>query len=93
MAIQITPRTRELIEELLASGRYSDEASAVESALSMLATEERKLTRLKAELDIARHYIERGELTEFTRERAEYLMEQAKDNYKAGKPIKDAVTP
>jgi Arc/MetJ-type ribon-helix-helix transcriptional regulator len=93
MAIQISPKAQAAIEELIASGRYPDQDRAVEAAVVKLATEERKLAWLKAELDIAREHIERGEVIEFTRERAEYLMQQARENAQAGKPIRDAVKP
>ena len=93
MAIQISPKAQAHIVELVESGKYADQDAVIEAAVIKLATEERKLAWLKAELDIARQHIERGEVIEFTRERAEYLMQQARENAKAGKPIRDAVKP
>ena len=93
MAIQVTEKMQKQINELVASGRYADETAAAEAAFDMLVSEERKLVTLKAELAIAQEHIDRGELVDFTRERAEFLMNQAKADHKAGKPISDAVTP
>ncbi len=87
------PTMKGYIEVLAKTGRYGDQESIIEAAIAELITYEHKLAWLKAEIDKGLQQIERGEFVEFTRERAEYLMQQAKENYKAGKPISDAVTP
>jgi Arc/MetJ-type ribon-helix-helix transcriptional regulator len=93
MAIQISPKSQKLIEELVASGRYADTETAVEAAIAILAEQERKLAWLKAELAIAQEQVDRGELIEFTADRVEYLKDRARENARAGKPMRDAVIP
>ena len=93
MAVQFSPKAQKQIDELIASGRYADEGTVVEAAITRLAADERKLEKLKAELAVALKQVERGEVTEFTRELADDLIRQARENAKAGKPINDAVTP
>jgi Arc/MetJ-type ribon-helix-helix transcriptional regulator len=93
MAIQISSKAREAIEELVASGRYADAETAVEAAISRLAEDERKLVWLKAELAVAQDQIDRGEVIEFTRERANLWIQRARENIEAGKPVRDAIKP
>ena len=93
MSIRLTPETETLIQEKVDSGRYATAEEVIEAAIRLLDEQERRLRWLRAELAIGEEQERRGELIELTAERFEAIKRQARENARAGKPIKDAVKP
>jgi antitoxin ParD1/3/4 len=93
MSVMLSPATEKLIRELVENGRYPSADEAVQEGLRLIDVRERHLARLRADVDVGLEQLERGEGVELTEERMEQIFERALENSRAGKPIKDAVTP
>ena len=93
MVVDLDPKTRALIQERVATGRFSDESEVVREAIRLLDQRERRLAELRAELAIGMAQIERGDLIDFTPDLMDELCRESEENARRGKPIKDAVKP
>ena len=93
MVVDLDPQTRAMIQERVATGRFSDENDVVREAVRLLDQRERRLAELRAELAIGKEQIERGELIDFTPDLLDELCRESEENARIGKPIKDAVKP
>src|SRR6478735_9392095 len=92
MNIAITPEDEEVIRQRIETGQFDDAADVVHAALEALDERDR-FDRLQAELRIGLEQFDRGEGVPFTRERFEQIKSGAYENWKMGKPIKDATSP
>jgi len=92
MHVAIKPQDEEVIRQRIETGQFDDAADVVHAALNALEERDR-FNRLQAELKIGLDQFERGEGAPFTRERFEQIKSRAYENWRNGKPIKDAVKP
>jgi putative addiction module CopG family antidote len=66
MTHQLTDQHEVLIQRLVATGRFVDANHVISEALSHLEAHEQKLDDLRAELQIGRDDIARGDVHEYT---------------------------
>jgi antitoxin ParD1/3/4 len=76
MNIVLSPQSAELIQQMVASGRYQSAGEVLEDALLAL-DEQLRLERLRAAIAIGDEQIERGEYDLFTPQLAERLRQEA----------------
>ncbi|HEY7029790.1 MAG TPA: type II toxin-antitoxin system ParD family antitoxin [Thermomicrobiales bacterium] len=93
MVVQVSPQVEARIEELVASGHYSDAGDVIDKAVHLLEEREQKLAQLRAELAIGEEQERQGQVVESTRERFGAIKRQALENARLGKPISDFVKP
>lgn len=92
MAIQLTPKTEALIEEMISTGNYVDASEVIEQAVRFLEAHERK-QRLIRSVSAAREAVDRGEFYEDTDEFWESLERDADERDRQGIPINPDVLP
>jgi antitoxin ParD1/3/4 len=78
MTVSLTKEQERLINELVASGRYQDDAAVLDDALNLLEARERKLAELQAELQKGLDDLDHGRYTEYTAETLPKLFEDIK---------------
>jgi putative addiction module CopG family antidote len=88
MAVHLPADVEQSIREKVGSGRFSDEGDVVREAMRLLDEHERRRW-LKHALAEG----EEGEAVDFTPELLAQLSQEAEENARAGKPIRDAVKP
>jgi putative addiction module CopG family antidote len=88
MAVHLPADVEASIRAKVGSGRFGDEGDVVREAMRLLDEHERRRW-LKQALAEG----EEGEAVDFTPELLAQLRQEAEENARAGKPIRDAVTP
>ena len=92
MNVTLPPDLEALVARKLGEGGYRDASEVVEDALRRLA-ERDAYERLRAELEIGRDQIRRGETVEYTPDFMERMLEESREHAERGLSIKDAVVP
>lgn len=92
MSVTLTPQLEEKIQQRVESGRYRDASEVVQEAL-WLIEEREQLEHLRSLLEVGLAQARRGELIEFTPERAEEIRRRAKGAYLRGDKPKPGVCP
>ncbi|MBA3416304.1 MAG: type II toxin-antitoxin system ParD family antitoxin [Chloroflexia bacterium] len=92
MNVTLPPDLEALVARKLGEGGYRDASEVVEDALRRLA-ECDAYERLRAELEIGRDQIRRGETVEYTPDFMERMLEESREHAERGLSIKDAVLP
>ncbi len=92
MAVTLSPQLEELVRRKVESGRYHSAGHVLEGALRLLDERDRWAT-LQAELHLGFDQLDRGEGVVWTPELMERLKQEASENARLGKPVKDAVKP
>ncbi len=93
MPIYLHPDISEKIRALIDSGHFADETDVIDQALDLLAIREKKLERLRTGLAIGEVQEHHGDMFELTPERVDQIKQYARQNWRNGKPVKDAVKP
>ena len=83
MEVRLTRDQEEFIRQAIESGRFQDAEDAVQEALALWETRERKRTEFLASLDEAEAALARGEGRAITSESARGLAEEVKRRGKA----------
>jgi antitoxin ParD1/3/4 len=89
MNVSLTPQIEAMIQQRVESGRYRNASDVVREAL-LLLEEREQLEHLRSLLEVGLEQARRGELIEFTPERAEEIRRRAKEAYLRGdkpKPV------
>ena len=90
MNVTLTPELEALVERKLGAGGYREATAEVEEALHLL--DERDADeRLRAELQVGRDQLARGESIVYSAELMEKILEEAVEDARRGVPVPDAV--
>jgi antitoxin ParD1/3/4 len=92
MTVSLTPQLEAKIRQRVESGRYSDASDVVEEALRLLEERE-QLEHLRSLLAVGLEQSRRGEVIEFTPERAEEIHRRAHERFLRGETPKPDVCP
>jgi antitoxin ParD1/3/4 len=92
MSVTLTPQLEAMIRERVESGRYDNANDVVREALRLLEERE-QLEHLRSLLAVGLEQSRRGEVAEFTPERAEEIRRRAKEAYLRGDKPKPDVCP
>ena len=93
MVVQVSPQVELRIQQIVASGNYSDAADVIAKAVHLLEERERKLVRLRELLAEGEESERNGNLVELTRERFEEIKESARRRAEAGERPSPHVCP
>ncbi len=90
VTLTLPPDLEALVERKLGEGGYRDASAVVEEALRLL--EERDTSDwLRAELQVGRDQLARGEFFVYSAELMEEILEEATEDARRGVPVPDAV--
>lgn len=78
MILSLNEKQERLVNELVASGRYQDDAAVLDDALKLLEAREKKLAELRSELQKGMDDLESGRFTTYTKETSPQLFEDVK---------------
>ena len=92
MAVTLSPQLEELVRRKVASGQYESAREVLETAVRLLDERDR-WDALQAELERGFDQLDRGEGVIWTPELMDRRQQDAAENARLGKPVKDAVTP
>ncbi len=92
MAVTLSPQLEELVRRKVESGLYQSAGEVLEEALRLLDERDHWAT-LQAELNQGFDQLDRGEGVVWTPEFRDRLKQEATENSRLGKPVKDAVKP
>jgi len=90
--ISLTPQLEVMIQERVASGRYSDASEVVAEALRLLEERERR-DHLRSPLAVGMEQAKRGELVELTPELMDEIAERARERVRRGEAPDPDVCP
>ena len=93
MNISLTPQLESMVREKVETGFYNNASEVVREALRLLEARDRQLEWLRAQVAIADAQVERGEVFDLTEDFMQQLGDEAVENARRGKPIRDAVVP
>lgn len=91
MSIRLAPPIEAQIEELVATGEFTDANAVMAGALELLQARQARLHQLRADLEVARQQEERGELIELTEERIEAIKRRGRSELSADASSRAAV--
>ena len=92
MAVTLSPQIEELVRRKVASGQYESAREVLETAVRLLDERDR-WAAVQAELERGFDQLDRGEGVIWTPELMDRRQQEAAENARRGKPVKDAVTP
>lgn len=92
MVVTLSPQLEQLVRRKVESGRYQSFDEVVEEALGLLEERDRWDT-FQAELKVGFDRLDRGEGVLWAPELMVRLKREAVENFRLGKPVKDAVKP
>ena len=93
MTSRVPTDVEDSIREMVESGRFEDADTVLREAVRLLQDHDRKLQRLRAELQIGLDQAARGELIDWTPDFMEQLKQEADERSRLGLPVRDAVKP
>lgn len=93
MEVALTAKQETLVRKMLARGHYENAGEVIGEALRLFEARETHLAWLQEQVAIAEAQFERGEVFDLTAELMEQLGEEAEEDARKGKPIRDAVLP
>jgi putative addiction module CopG family antidote len=92
MSIQLSPEAEALIQELIERGDYDDPAAVVDEALRALI-ERDKLARLRELIASGDEQAARGQVIPWTPDFLGRLKQEAEEDDRLGRPLRDEVIP
>jgi Arc/MetJ-type ribon-helix-helix transcriptional regulator len=87
MLVVLSPEMAELLQKVMASGKYPSETAALMEALHLLLARDRRLAELGSQLQLEQDQLKRGEFAEFDEAALNHLFEAPKqpDRRRPGK--------
>ncbi len=84
MSIELSPRQQSVIEHLVASGSFSDVATAIDRAIQLLELHEQQMSALRTKLQVGLDQAKRGEGVEYTPEFMDELIQETEEAFLRG---------
>jgi len=90
--MRIAPNVEDLINNMVASGRYADASAVVEQAVALLRQRDHN-ERIIASVKEARRAVNRGESKLLTNDVVDQIWRRAEESERLGRPIDSDVRP